>query len=130
MKGAFLIKPKKGTQVETIFVILTEEENDYYFKPEGVLFIDDLGHHTLYCSDVRYNFLRQVIQKFPYSSLEEGISFRDHQVKIQDITASMAEKFGTDLSVMTQVLQELYDRSPRHFDFLANVLRACKTGNI
>jgi hypothetical protein len=93
------------------------------------LFIDDLGHHTLYCSDVRHNFLRQVIQKFPYRSLEEGITFREHHVKLQNITISMTEKYGTELPMMTQVLHDLYKRSPRQYDFLAKFLQNQQTNS-
>lgn len=120
--GGISIKRKKSTTITFVYVIQTEEVYDYYFKPEGILFIDDQGHHTLYCSDVRHNFLRHVIQKFPFKSLEEGISYRDHFIKIKDITDSMVQKFGVDLSMMKQVLYDLHQLSPRQYDFLKRFL--------
>jgi hypothetical protein len=109
---------KSSTHIDRIYVIQVEEPDDYYYKPEGVLFIDNQGHHTLYSADSRFNFLKLTVQKFPYADLENGVSFRDHNVRLLNVTDSYREQFYMVVEEIMPILHQIYQTNPRQFFFL------------
>lgn len=115
---------KSRTHIDRIYVIQVEEPDDYYYKPEGVLFIDNLGNHTLYSADSRFNFLKQTVQKFPYADLENGVSFRDHNVRLLDVTDTYREEFYLVVEEILPILHHVYQSNPRQFFFLEKTLRS------
>ncbi|KEO84443.1 hypothetical protein [Tumebacillus flagellatus] len=109
---------RQRTHITHVYLVGVEDPDDYYHKPEGVLFIDNLGNHTLYSADSRYNFLRNAINKFPYQDLEEGVEFRDHNVRITDLTDSFRQEFDLVIDEMLLILRKVFEGSPRQLFFL------------
>jgi hypothetical protein len=120
---------KSRTHIERIYVIQVEEPDDYYYKPEGVLFIDNQGHHTMYSADSRFNFLKLTVQKFPYADLENGVSFRDHNVKLLDVTDQYREQFYLVVEEIIQILKKIYESNPRQFFFLEKTFQTDGTNS-
>ncbi|ASS75121.1 hypothetical protein CIG75_09110 [Tumebacillus algifaecis] len=109
---------KKPTRITNVYLINVEEPDDYYYKPEGVLFLDEQGHFTLFTADSRHNFLRAAVQKFPYKELEESVIYRNHQVQLNDVTLQYEERFDLHVDDMLPILHAIYNGSPRQFFFL------------
>jgi hypothetical protein len=109
---------RQRTTIANVYLISVEDPDDYYHKPEGVLFIDNLGNHTLYSADSRYNFLRTAINKFPYKELEEGVEFREHNVRITDLTDTFRAEFDLLIDDMLNILRKIFESSPRQLFFL------------
>jgi hypothetical protein len=118
-----LKKTNNNLSIETVYTIFVEDPDDYYFHPRGVLFIDQESNHTLFCADVDYNFLIKVIRKFPYSDLENGLEYKGYEFEFKNISDQMIAKYGNQLSLIRQVLAELYQVSPRQYSFLEKVLQ-------
>lgn len=114
---------RKHTHITKVYLVSVEEPGDYYHNPEGVLFIDNLGNHSLYSADSRYNFLRNAVYKFPYADLEVGVDFREHNVRIQDITEQFRDRFNLVIEEMLDILRTIYEGSPRQFFFLEKHLQ-------
>lgn len=113
---------KPVIKLAKVYVVNVEDPGDYYFRPEGVLFVDEKGNHTLYAHDSRHNFLKAAVQKFPWEELTEGVSFREHTVRLIDLTSQMDEHFFLLVDEMPDMLQRLYDGSPRQYFFLEKYL--------
>lgn len=109
---------KQRTHIQTIYTISAEDPGDYYLKPEGVLFIDNLGGHTLYSADSRFNFLRSAVHKFPFSELEEGVEFREHTVRLHNVTDEYEARYDLITENMLPILHAIYQSSPRQYFFL------------
>lgn len=116
------MKTDKSLTIKAVYTIFMEEPEDYYFHPRGVLFIDQEYNHTLFCSDVDHNFLIKVIRKFPYGDLEKGIEYKGFEFELKNLTDQMVGRYGKQLSMIRQVLTELYQISPRQYAFLEKVL--------
>ncbi|GAX90596.1 hypothetical protein [Effusibacillus lacus] len=114
-------KNKQSVPLQLIYTVFVEEPNDFYFHPRGVLFVDKEHNHTLFCSDVDYNFLLRAIRKFPYKELELGVEFNGHQFELKNITAEMTSKYGDAPKAMKEILKDLYQTSPRQYSFLRKV---------
>lgn len=113
---------KPVIKLAKVYVVNVEDPGDYYFRPEGVLFVDEKGNHTLYAHDSRHNFLKAAVQKFPWEELTEGVSFREHTVRLIDLTSQMDDLFFLLVDEMPDMLQRLYDGSPRQYFFLEKYL--------
>ncbi|HEU4965287.1 MAG TPA: hypothetical protein VFV52_15770 [Bacilli bacterium] len=109
---------KKPTFLSKVYSLQVEEPNDYYFKPEGVVFVDEKGNYTLYAADSRHNFLRSILQKFPERDLEQGVSFKEHQVKAVDLTDLYEPYFEMIVDEILSILHRVYKSSPRQYFFL------------
>jgi hypothetical protein len=109
---------KKRTRLTKVYILSVEEPGDYYFKPEGVLFIDEQGHYTLYAADSRHNFLRAAVHKFSYKEMEAGVTFRDHHVQVNDVTLQYEDRFEMVVDDMLPILHAVFNSSPRQFFFL------------
>ncbi|PWK14360.1 hypothetical protein [Tumebacillus permanentifrigoris] len=109
---------RQRTHISHVYLVSVEDPDDYYHKPEGVLFIDNLGNHTLYSADSRFNFLRNAVHKFPYKELEEGVAFRDHEVRITDLTDTFRAEFELTVDDMLEILKRVYESSPLQLFFL------------
>lgn len=109
---------KPVVKLANVYVVNVEEPGDYYYRPEGVLFVDEKDNHTLYALDSRHNFLKAVVQKFPWEELIESVHFRDHHVRLIDMTSQMDEQFLLLVDEIPAMLQRLYNGSPRQYFFL------------
>ncbi|MBL0387717.1 hypothetical protein JJB07_13835 [Tumebacillus sp. ITR2] len=109
---------RQRTHITHVYLVSVEEPDDYYHKAEGVLFIDNLQNHTLYSLDSRFNFLRNAVHKFPFKELEEGVEFRDHNVRLTDLTDSFREQFDLVIDDMLAILRKVYEGSPHQLFFL------------
>lgn len=116
-------RTKDSTRIVNVYLVTVEEPDDYYHRPEGVVFIDNQGYFTLYTSDSRHNFLRAAIQKFPYEELEAEVTFQNHQVKLIDVTDQYEPEFDMVLDDMLAILHKVYLTSPRQFFFLEKFFR-------
>ncbi|ARU63083.1 hypothetical protein CBW65_20455 [Tumebacillus avium] len=109
---------KKPTHITKVYTLNVEDPGDYYYKPEGVLFIDEQGNYTLFAADSRHNFLRTAVHKFPYKDLEEGVEYRNHHLQLNDVTLQYAPRFDMVVDEMLDILQAVFTGSPRQFFFL------------
>jgi cystathionine beta-lyase family protein involved in aluminum resistance len=109
---------KQIIKIIKIYIMNIEEPGDYYFKPEGVLFIDEKGNHTLYSGDSRHNFLRSLVQKFHYAELEEGVTFREHSAHLVNVTDQYAERFDLRIEEIHDILRQISETNPRQYFFL------------
>jgi hypothetical protein len=105
-------------KLERIYIMNIEDPGDYYFKPEGVLFIDDKGNHTLYSHDSRHNFLRSVVTKFPYAELEAGVTFREHSAHLVNVIDQYRDRFDLVIEEIHDILRLIYEANPRQYFFL------------
>ncbi|TCP59455.1 hypothetical protein EV586_101674 [Tumebacillus sp. BK434] len=120
---------KKPTRITKIYILNVEDPGDYYFKPEGVVFLDDLGNYTLFAADSRHNFLRTAVHKFPYQDLEEGVEHRDHHLQLNDVTLQHASRFDLVVDEMLDILHAIFNGSPRQFFFLERFFQPGKAHN-
>lgn len=109
---------KKPVFLKKVYSLQVEEPGDYYYKPEGVVFIDEKNNHTLYALDARHNFLRSIVQKFPFEELEQSVSFRDHHVKVVDLTEQYEPFFEMVVDEIPNLLHRIFKSSPRQYFFL------------
>jgi hypothetical protein len=114
---------KQRTHIAKIYMMNVEEEGDYYRKPEGVLFVDNQGEPTLFSNDSRYNFLRSAVQKFSYEDLESGVTFRDQNIQLVDVTAVYADRFALLLDDIPAIIRHIHESSPRQHFFLEKYTR-------
>lgn len=117
------MKQKQPVPIHAVYSIFIEEAGDFYFHPRGVLFVDEKFNHSLFCSDVDHNFLMSIIRKFPYKELEAGTEFKGHQIECKNITQEMTERFGSHPDAMPEILNRLFQTSPRQYGFLARFLQ-------
>jgi len=120
---------KQRTHIKHIYMIHVEDPGDYYLKPEGVLFVDNQGYHTLFSADSRFNFLRSTVQKFPFAELVNGVTFREHNVRLDDVTASFADRFDLLVDEMLEILRTIYDSNPRQHFYLEKFMQPDTTRN-
>jgi hypothetical protein len=109
-------------KISKIYTINIEDPGDYYFRPEGVLFVDEKGHPTLFSTDSRHNFLKSIVQKFTWAELEEGVVFREHSARLIDVTDQHSASSSLLVDEMLDILHRIYDSSPRQFFFLEKYL--------
>jgi hypothetical protein len=109
---------KTPTHIDRVYLLVVEDPGDYYLKPEGVLFIDNLGNHTLYSADSRFNFLKSAVHKFPYQELEVGVTFREHQIRLDDVTENYEDEYDMIVDNIMPILHAIFKGSPRQYFFL------------
>ncbi len=114
---------KNSTRIDKVYLATIEEPDDYYHRPEGVVFIDNQAYFTLYTTDSRHNFLRAAIQKFPYAELEAEVKFQNHAVRLVDVTSQYEPDFDMSIDDMLDILKKIYDTSPRQYFFLEKFFR-------
>ncbi|MFD2168771.1 hypothetical protein [Tumebacillus lipolyticus] len=120
---------KKRTALTKIYLVNVEDPDDYYFKPEAVLFLDENGYFTLYTTDSRHNFLRAAVQKYPYQELEDGVHHRNHHLQLHDITLQLGEEYDLLVDEMFAMLHTIYNWSPRQHFYLEKHLSVSSLQN-
>lgn len=113
---------KSDLELLKIYTIHVEEEHDYYFEPIGVMFLAQEHRVLLYCSDVRYNELRAVYQKFPVVELEKGVQFKSRHYIFKDITEDTLSRYGKNVNATPLILQDMYESRPKQFHFLKRII--------
>lgn len=115
--------------IQNIYSIQVEEPGGHYFVPQGVLLVDSLGQFTLLCPDTIHNFLRSVIQKYPFQELKKGIRHREHLVRMEGMSEQLIEKYSDSRNFLPELLEDLLTSSPRHYYFLNRYIKESERSN-
>lgn len=109
-------------QIKHVYELSIEDEGDYIFTPSGIVTIYENLRFTVYCQNAKHNVIRAALNRFSWTDLERGQTYRGATFRLREITNEMAQHGWVDTSAIPQILRHCYELNQRHLYFLERYL--------
>ena len=119
------MKKKVERFLTAAYILYVEEQNDIVFRPEGVVFVDQLNNFVLHCQDSRHNFLRNTLHKHSFKDLCEGITFQGHHLQLRDLPSQVQLNLDNQIipfALTISILKQIWMTNPNQYWFLKRSL--------
>lgn len=111
-------------RIEHVYLLETEQPEDSFFSPSGVVVVAERQRVLLYCQNSVHNLYRAAVIRNLWEDLEKGITYRGIGFRIREVTEEMTRAGWTDMDAIPHVLRAMQVRYPRHFMFLEQHIAA------
>jgi hypothetical protein len=105
-------------KIHKVYLFSVEEETDYIFTPSGIVLVLNNNNFKLYSTSSHHNRFRSVLNKFSWSELEHGVSFRNAEYRIDDVTDEFENQGWTSVDSIPDILRHLYTANRLQLFFL------------
>jgi hypothetical protein len=104
--------------IQSVYLMESEDPGDVVYAPSGIVVSLTNQKFTVYSNSADHNRLRNVLSRFAWAELLEGVQFRDTEYRLTDLTEEMTQHGWSTASAIPAMLRHLYESKPRHLFFL------------
>ncbi|UOF89768.1 hypothetical protein LSG31_18115 [Fodinisporobacter ferrooxydans] len=113
-----MIKTKQDPRIHEVFVLYIEESGDIIFRAEAVVFFLDQVLPKIYCQDSKFNFIRNVTNRFSIEELKKGVIFREHHIELRPLPTGIDVELPMKISEIPNLLERMHKQNTKLFWFL------------